>query len=137
MEKNDIPSQALIRFMSKKPGLKDTNFQVLKLKLEAVKYLAEKSEFSKRTAEFCIPDVVDKLGDAKNGTITAEALTAIAEATSLDFVATITIEFAMGQKNPKVQAEALIWLSSAIREFGFWSVFFFFVNLNLTCDTFF
>ena len=119
MERNDIPAQALVRTLCKKPGLKDTNFQVLKLKLEAVKYLAEKAEFSKRSAEICIPDVADKLGDAKNGATATEALTAVAEATSLDFVATSTIEFAMGQKNPKVQAEALIWLSNAIREFGF------------------
>lgn len=99
--------------------MKDTNFQVLKLKLEVVKFLAEKSEFSKRSAEICIPDVVDKLGDTKNGSSTVEALTAMAEATSLDFVANSAIEFAMGQKNPKVQAEALVWLSNAIREFGF------------------
>ena len=108
-----------MRILWKKPGLKDNNFQVIKLKLEAVKFLAEKSEFSKRSAEYVIPDVVDKLSDAKNGSITTETLTAIAEATALDFVANQVADFAMGQKNPKVQAEALIWLSNAIREFGF------------------
>ena len=119
LEKSDIPAQALVRTLCKKPGLKDNNFQVIKLKLEAVKYLAEKSDFSKRTAEYCIPDVVDKLSDAKNGAVTTETLTAISEATTLDFVALIVMDFAMGQKNPKVQAEALLWLSNAIREFGF------------------
>lgn len=108
-----------MRTLCKKPGLKDNNFQVTKLKLEAVKFLAEKSDFSKRSAEYVINDVVDKLSDAKNGSITTEALTAIAEATSLDFVANQVTDFAMGQKNPKVQAEALVWLSNAIKEFGF------------------
>lgn len=28
MEKAEIPAQALLRFVAKKPGLKDTNFQV-------------------------------------------------------------------------------------------------------------
>ena len=119
MERADIPTQAFVRTLCKKPGLKDNNFQVIKLKLEAVKFLAEKSEFSKRSADLVIPDVVDKLSDAKNGSITTEALTAIAEATNLDYVSTNVTDFAMGQKNPKVQAEALIWLSNAIREFGF------------------
>ena len=119
MERADIPTQALVRTLCKKPGLKDNNFQVIKLKLEAVKILAEKSDFSKRSAEYVIPDVVDKLSDVKNGSITTETLTAIAEATGLDFVAVNVTDFAMGQKNPKVQAEALIWLSNAIREFGF------------------
>lgn len=119
MERNDIPTQVLVRTLCKKPGLKDNNFQVIKLKLEAVKLLAEKSEFSKRSAEYVITDVVDKLSDAKNGSVTTEALTAIAEATGLDFVSIQVTDFAMTQKNPKVQAEALIWLSNAIREFGF------------------
>lgn len=119
MERAEIPTQVLIRTLCKKPGLKDNNFQVIKLKFESVKLLAEKSEFSKRSAEYVIPDVVDKLSDPKNGATTTETLTAIAEATGLDFVATQAIEFAMGQKNPKVQAEALVWLSNAIKEFGF------------------
>lgn len=119
LERADIPTQVLVRVLCKKPGLKDNNFQVIKLKLEAVKFLAEKSDFSKRSAEYVIPDVVDKLSDPKNGSITTETLTAIAEATALDFVAVQVTDFAMGQKNPKVQAEALIWLSNAIREFGF------------------
>ena len=119
LERPEIPTQVLVRTLCKKPGLKDNNFQVIKLKFEAVKILAEKSEFSKRSAEYVIPDVVDKLGDPKNGAITAEALTAIAEATGLDYVATQTVDYAMGQKNPKVQAEALLWLSNAIKEFGF------------------
>jgi len=81
--------------------------------------LATKSEFSKRSADYLITDVVDKLSDAKNASITTETLTTIAEATSLDHVATSVVTYAMGQKNPKVQAEALLWLSNAILEFGF------------------
>ena len=35
-----LPSQALIRVLCKKPGLKDNNFQVLKLRFDAVKGIA-------------------------------------------------------------------------------------------------
>jgi uncharacterized protein (DUF1499 family) len=40
--KNEIPTQVLIRTLNKKPGYNDTNFQVVKARLEAVKLMAEK-----------------------------------------------------------------------------------------------
>lgn len=43
----EIPTQVLMRTLNKKPGLKDTNFQVLKARLEAVKLLAENARFSR------------------------------------------------------------------------------------------
>lgn len=62
---------------------------------------------------------MEKLGDTKNGTKAGETLTAIAEATSLNHVSLQVIDFSLGQKNPKVLQEALMWLSNAIKEFGF------------------
>ncbi|XP_049764940.1 protein mini spindles [Schistocerca cancellata] len=115
----DRPTQALVRALSKKPGLKDTNFQVLKAKLEVLKLLAETGEMSSVSVECCVSDVAEKLGDPKNGTLAAETLTALAEATKLDPVATAVLDFAFSQKSPKVQIEALNWLAEAIKEFGF------------------
>lgn len=46
IEKSDGVSQVLLRTLHKKPGLKDTNFQVLKAKLEVVKYMAENLSIS-------------------------------------------------------------------------------------------
>jgi len=37
----DAPTQVILRVLQKKPGLKDTNFQVLKARLDAVKIIAE------------------------------------------------------------------------------------------------
>ncbi|PNF34800.1 hypothetical protein B7P43_G03732 [Cryptotermes secundus] len=118
----EIPTQVVIRMLNKKPGLKDTNFQVLKARLEAVKLLAENARFTSVVLGYCITDIADKLGDVKNGTLAAETLTSLAEATKLELVATEVINFAFIQKSPKVQQEALVWLSTAIREFGFQSV---------------
>lgn len=42
-----LPVQALLRCLNKKPGLKDTNFQVLKARIEAVKMLADLGEMSR------------------------------------------------------------------------------------------
>lgn len=41
MQSQDVQSQLLIRVLSKKPGFKDNNFQVLKLRLECLKTVVE------------------------------------------------------------------------------------------------
>ncbi|KAF4519728.1 hypothetical protein B566_EDAN017602 [Ephemera danica] len=119
MEKLEIPAQVLIRTLNKKPGLRDGNFQVLKAKFDVVKAVAENAKFTRTTAQFCLQDVADKLGDPKTGAAAADALTSIAEATKLDFVATEVVTFAFSQKSPRLQQESMLWLSNAIREFGF------------------
>ncbi|GFR88017.1 cytoskeleton-associated protein [Elysia marginata] len=116
--KDDIPAQVCVRTLCKKPGLKDTNFQVLKLKFELVAHLTRNSRFSKRSAEFCIVDIVDKVGDVKNGAAAKDSLTGMSEAVGLDFVSIEVMSRAFEQKNPKNQQEALSWLSNAIQEFG-------------------
>ncbi|XP_065581749.1 cytoskeleton-associated protein 5-like [Artemia franciscana] len=119
LEKGELPVQVILRSITKKPGLKDTNFQVLKLKMEGVKVLAEKGDFSKKSVEFCLNEVTEKLGDVKNSATAAECLTAMTEAVGLDWISQELVSFVLNQKNPKVHAEAAIWLSNAIREFGF------------------
>lgn len=118
METAQVSTQVIVRVVGKKPGFKDTNFQVAKLRLEVVKMLAENYPFSVTTSSYCIMDITEKLGDAKSGSTASDTLIAIAEATSLDHVATEVITFAFNQKNPKVQQEALLWLSNALLEFG-------------------
>lgn len=68
----------------------------------------------------CIQDVSSLLGDNKNGILAGQVLTAFAESTRLDLVTNAVLEYAFTvQKNPKVQIDALNWLSGAILEFGF------------------
>ncbi|XP_063930783.1 protein mini spindles isoform X2 [Zophobas morio] len=116
---SDLPVQALVKCLSRKPGLKDTNFQVLQIKLEIIKYLAENGNFSTTTANICVNDIMEKFGDQKNGHLVQETMTAIAEATSLALISSIAVDFALNQKNPKVITEMFTWLSSAIKDFGF------------------
>lgn len=112
-------SQVILRFLAKKPGLKDTNFQVLKLKLENVRAVIEKLGVTTTTADYIINDITEKLGDVKNSGPAGQALTAIAEAIKLEYAVSKVTEFAFEQKSPKVQQEALTWVNNAIREFGF------------------
>ncbi|XP_033322448.2 msps cytoskeleton-associated protein 5 isoform X2 [Megalopta genalis] len=118
MNSSEVPTQVIVRTVAKKPGFKDTNFQVLKLRLEVVKYLAENFPFSNTVCEYCLMDITEKLGDAKNSTIAGETLLTIAEATSFEYVTDEIIAFAFNQKNPKVQQETLSLICRGLTEFG-------------------
>lgn len=59
---------------------------MLNLKFELISQLAQKGIFTKCSAGFCLENMVEKIGDIKNGGSCKEALLYIAEATSLDFV---------------------------------------------------
>lgn len=111
-------SQVLVRTLCKKPGLKETNFQVLKLRLDALVAITEKLGMTTTTAECFLNEIVVLLGDAKNNTGASSVLTAVAEAIKLEYVVSKLITIAFEQKSPKVQAEALNWVANAIKEFG-------------------
>ncbi|XP_073514992.1 cytoskeleton-associated protein 5 isoform X2 [Phyllobates terribilis] len=119
MERSDIPCQALVKMLAKKPGFKETNFQVMQMKLHIVALIAQKGNFSKTSANVVLDGLVDKVGDVKCGGNAKEALSAIAEACMLPWTAEQVVSLAFAQKNPKNQSETLNWLSNAIKEFGF------------------
>uniref|UniRef100_A0A8B9QT94 Cytoskeleton associated protein 5 n=1 Tax=Apteryx owenii TaxID=8824 RepID=A0A8B9QT94_APTOW len=119
MERSEMPCQALVRMLAKKPGWKETNFQVMQIKLHIVALVAQKGNFSKTSAQIVLDGLVDKVGDVKCGSNAKEAMTAIAEACQLPWTAEQVVAMAFSQKNPKNQSETLNWLSNAIREFGF------------------
>lgn len=60
--------------------------QVLKLKIDLLAYLGKNTVFTKVSAGFVLSDLVDKVGDVKNGSGVQEALSCIAESCSLEFV---------------------------------------------------
>ncbi|XP_013885628.1 cytoskeleton-associated protein 5 isoform X2 [Austrofundulus limnaeus] len=114
-----MPCQALVRMLAKKPGWKETNFQVMQMKLHVVALVARRGQFSKTSASVVLDGLVDKIGDVKCGGNAKEALTAIVEACSLPWTAEQVVSTAFTQKNPKNQAETLNWLANAMKEFGF------------------
>ncbi|XP_076978318.1 cytoskeleton-associated protein 5-like isoform X2 [Tamandua tetradactyla] len=119
MDRTKMPCQALVRMLAKKPGWKETNFQVMQMKLHIVAVIAQKGNFSKTSAQIVLDGLVDKIGDVKCGNNAKEAMTAIAEACMLPWTAEQVMSKAFSQKNTKNQSETLNWLSNAIKEFGF------------------
>lgn len=111
-------AQVLVRLLCKKPGLKETNFQVLKLKLDALALITEKLGMTTTTAEQFLTEIIALIGDPKNSAGAGAVLMAVAEAIQLEYVVTKVFAIAFEQKSPKVQAESLNWIGNALKEFG-------------------
>lgn len=112
-------SQVLCKALcQQKPGLKDTNFQVVKIKLEAVQRIVETMGISTCTADAIVNDCTEKLADAKNSALAAAVLSSMAESLNLQYIVGKVLSFAFEQKSPKVQSESLLWTTRAVQEFG-------------------
>ena len=80
-------SELVVRILSKKPGWKESNFQVYGKVAGVFQYLAERSaSWTRACAALTIGPLSDKLGDIKIKKPAGDALTAYAEKFSLHFV---------------------------------------------------
>ncbi|KAM0725115.1 Protein mini spindles [Formica fusca] len=118
MDSTEVSAEVFVRTLANEPGFRDPNFQVLKLRIEIVKYLAENHRFTVIAADFCLLDIMKKLRNAKNCSIATETLLAIAETTSFQYVADEIVEEVFYEKDPKLQQKALLWLCRGVTEFG-------------------
>ena len=66
MAPSDMKSLLFVKLLEKKPGWKDSNFQVMKAKLSIVALLVAKATaFGRKSALCALPAVVEKLSDVK------------------------------------------------------------------------
>jgi cytoskeleton-associated protein 5 len=118
----DAPVQVIVRTVAaKKPGLKDANFACLKARIELISQVADQGfKFSQRSASYCLLEIADKLGDPKQSVISREAMSRIADHCTLQYVCAQCMPAVLVQgKNPKNQEAILVWITQAIKEFGF------------------
>lgn len=111
-------SQCLIKLICQKPGLKETNLQVLKTKLEIIKAVASRFGISQVTADQVVPEMADRMGDTKSIVEVAQTLTAITGHLGVESTVNKVLGFAMDKKSPKLQSEALTWAGCSVSQFG-------------------
>ena len=120
MPSDEVPCQLIVRTVAKKPGFKDAHFQVLKQRLELIAVIADQGfKFSQRSASYCLAEISDKISDPKTAQQAKDALSKIGEQCTLPYVCTQIVGPIMEGKNPKNQEHLFVWLSQAIKEFGF------------------
>ncbi|QRV72838.1 CLASP amino-terminal protein [Ceratobasidium sp. AG-Ba] len=114
-----LESEVLIRFLGKKPGWGEKNFQVSAKVYALFAMLAERSpSFSRGSAALAIPHLAEKLGDMKLKKPAGDLMLLFAEKTSLSFVLSQAYEPLAKQKAPKVFADSLGWIKQALTDFG-------------------
>ncbi|KAI8337676.1 armadillo-type protein [Chlamydoabsidia padenii] len=119
MRPTDIEAEIVVRCLSKKPGWKEMNFQVMTKLYNVMQLLAETCPtFSRSCVAIGIPGLVEKLGDAKLKKPASDCLVCFAERTSLQFVLSQAYPIWKKAKSPKIMADALIWIHQALLDFG-------------------
>ncbi|KAI9009704.1 armadillo-type protein [Gaertneriomyces semiglobifer] len=114
-----IAPEAVACALNKKPGWKESNFQVMTTLLQTFQFLAaEVPRFDRSAGTIITPPIAEKLGDMKVKRVAGDCMTAIAEKLSLQFVLGHVYEVMKKQKSPKIIADGLIWIQQSLLEFG-------------------
>ncbi|KAJ2891125.1 hypothetical protein IWW38_003757, partial [Coemansia aciculifera] len=115
-----VHPEIVIRQLARKPGWKESNFQVNARAFQIIEWMAseESLDFTTGAAALSVPPLVERLGDIKLKAPAASALAAIAERYSFKLVAGLATEPIRNQKSPKVLADCIAWLDTQLLEFG-------------------
>lgn len=119
LEVGGIESELIVRFLSKKPGWKESNFQVMCEVYNALQMLAQECpSFGRASVALSITPLCEKLGDMKLKGPAGETLTLYSEKTSFGFVLMQALTPLGNIKAPKAIADSLVWVNEAILAFG-------------------
>ncbi|KAJ6502581.1 microtubule associated protein [Mycena sanguinolenta] len=115
---NEVDAEVIVRALAKK-GWAEKNFQVSAKIYAICSLLAEQCpSFGRSCPALCVAHLSEKLGDLKLKKPAGDTLLVFAEKTSLQFVLNQAYEPLSKQKAPKVLADALTWINTALLEFG-------------------
>ncbi|KDQ33264.1 hypothetical protein PLEOSDRAFT_1091403 [Pleurotus ostreatus PC15] len=114
----DVDAEVVVRAIGKK-GWNEKNFQVSASLYGILSNLAENCpSFGRSCIALSVPHLVEKLGDMKLKKAAGDTLSVFAEKTSLQFVLNQVYDPLSKQKAPKVIADAIAWINTALTDFG-------------------
>jgi len=119
IEVEELESELIVRFLSKKPGWKESNFQVMAELYTSLRMLAQDCpSFARASVALSVTPLCEKLGDIKLKGPAADTLTVYAEKTSFGFVLMQALTPLGNIKAPKAIADSLLWVNESILAFG-------------------
>ncbi|CEH12775.1 Microtubule-associated protein [Ceraceosorus bombacis] len=119
VEAAEVECEVIVRALGKKPGWKESNFQVNAEVFKALRTLAnEATSFGRSTIALSVQPLCDKLGDIKLKGPAGETLALFAEKTSFGFVLAQAMGPLSNLKAPKAIADSLLWIDQALLDFG-------------------
>ncbi|XP_062207239.1 protein MOR1 [Phragmites australis] len=115
----DKSAELLIRLLCAVPGWSEKNVQVQQQVIEVITYIVSTAnKFPKRCVVLCLLGISEKVADIKTRAHAMKCLTAFCEAVGPGFVFDRLYKIMKEHKNPKVLSEGILWMVSAVEDFG-------------------
>ncbi|PWY99806.1 ARM repeat-containing protein [Testicularia cyperi] len=119
VEAETVEAEIIVRALGKKPGWKESNFQVMAEVYKALQLLANDCPtFGRPTVALSVQPLCDKLGDIKLKGPAGETLVTYAEKTSFGFLLAQALGPLGTLKAPKAIADSILWVDQTLLEFG-------------------
>uniref|UniRef100_A0A804L7N6 Protein MOR1 n=1 Tax=Musa acuminata subsp. malaccensis TaxID=214687 RepID=A0A804L7N6_MUSAM len=115
----DQSAEILIRFLCAVPGWSEKNVQVQQQVIEVITYIVSTvKRFPKRFVVLCLLGISERVADIKTRSQAMKCLTTFSEAVGPGFVFDRLFKIMKDHKNPKVLSEGILWMVSAVEDFG-------------------
>ncbi|GMP72549.1 hypothetical protein CsSME_00030538 [Camellia sinensis var. sinensis] len=111
--------EILIRLLCVVPGWSEKNIQVQQQVIDVVTHIASTaSKFPKKCVVLCLHGISERVADIKTRAHAMKCLTTFSEAVGPGFIFDRLYKIMKEHKNPKVLSEGLLWMVSAVEDFG-------------------
>ncbi|ONK78042.1 uncharacterized protein A4U43_C02F13600 [Asparagus officinalis] len=115
----DPSAEILIRLLCTVPGWAEKNVQVQQQVIEVITYIASTvKRFPKKCVVLCLQGIGERVADIKTRAQAMKCLTSFSEAVGPGFVFNRLYKIMKEHKNPKVLSEGILWMVSAVDDFG-------------------
>ncbi|XP_010518980.1 PREDICTED: protein MOR1 [Tarenaya hassleriana] len=119
LQELDKSVEILVRLLCAVPGWNEKNVQVQQQVLEIVNHISSTAtKFPKKCVVLCLTGISERVADIKTRAYVMKCLTAFCEAVGPGFVFERLYKIMKEHKNPKVLSEGLLWMVSAVDDFG-------------------
>ncbi|XP_071930544.1 protein MOR1-like isoform X1 [Coffea arabica] len=115
----DPSVEILVRLLCAVPGWGEKNVQVQQQVIEVITHIASTaSKFPKKCVVLCLLGISERVADIKTRAHAMKCLSTFCEAVGPGFVFQRLYKIMKEHKNPKVLSEGILWMVSAVDDFG-------------------
>ncbi|KAK7391401.1 hypothetical protein VNO78_19817 [Psophocarpus tetragonolobus] len=115
----DQSVEILIRLVCTLPGWGEKNVQVQQQVIEVINHIGSTAtKFPKKCVILCLSGLSERVADIKTRAPAMKCLSTLSEAVGPGFIFERLYKIMKEHKNPKVLSEGILWMVSAVEDFG-------------------
>ncbi|KAG4983932.1 hypothetical protein JHK87_028681 [Glycine soja] len=115
----DQSVEILIRLVCTLPGWGEKNVQVQQQVIEVITHISSTAtKFPKKCVVLCLSGLSERVADIKTRAHAMKCLSTLSEAVGPGFIFERLYKIMKEHKNPKVLSEGILWMVSAVEDFG-------------------